>query len=1110
MEKNFLLLVLQLLFITGFSQDLQNNNWIIDNNVPGINFGGTNISTFPFPTTPTSPPVSSTPSYYEGSATLSDSNGNLLLFTDGQRLWRNNPGATATLITSALLGDSSSTQNVIFIPRPGNPNRYYVVTINGLTGEETEVPSRRGLRFSEVDIATNTMISLNTNLTTGAIFDVNQNQFPPMTIDAAFGNASESITSSKHSNGKDYWLVAHVQNDVRGVLLSFQVSCNGIIPKKAEVLTLENSAMAHFLKISPDGNKIALTTSFGIFYGTFNNSNGEFDFGDNYLDSNTNVNFNIGYGVEFSPDSTVLFYSNGFGIMAMDLDDVNNPPPPVQIINSDFNLISLQLARNGRIYFTNGGSLLSVINNPNDINDLQIAITNINSSNVLSLPQLVHQQSNTNTTIIAKDDVINVNSCVGASISVLQDNSNGTDTLNNNSITNLSGNATLSIVGAITPLPLLGSITLNPTTGIINVAQGTSPGTYTIRYRLCTLGNCPTCSNEAVVTINVTATAINLNTIDAINDDFTIFPIESNIGGTTPSVYVNDLYNNTSTSIASLQNVAFSLNSPISIIGATINNYGQISIPPDTLPGIYTLYYNLISFDNCGNSVSDTATVQILISASITPQIFPGVRTNGPVLRIGQQSTGKILITGIFSTYNNLYAPMIARLKTDLTLDQNFQTIAPHHVPNDIAIQSDDKILMVANYNENGVYVNKFVRLLPDGGFDVPFNNNVGIAKHPLESGYTLHAIAIQNDGRILLGGMFYYYNGSVRNSIVRIFPDGTIDPSFNPIQLNDSNGYKRNVVHRITIQPDGRILLIGYFNFNNGYKQLIRLRDDGSLDDTFLQGTYYDTNIPHYLAFNADHTNGFSKTLVQPDGRIILVGAFSIYNGNSNIKKITRLLDDGTIDPSFRNNEINTTLNNLQTSVRDVILEPVTNKLIIGGYFSKYGNTTINKLIRLNDDGSLDSTFNIGTGITNSMPYSGSLMYDSYIGVLKQQPDGKIIVGGNFTSFNGLSADNITRIYGSAGAQARSGAEVYQSEPEIDLSSKYRDILIYPNPVNDILNIKTDTKIELVEVYNLQGQIIMQSNSSQINMSELTSGIYLIKITDENNLTVTRKVIKK
>ncbi|WP_298118898.1 T9SS type A sorting domain-containing protein [Flavobacterium sp.] len=500
--KKCILFIVMLLSIKSFSQNLQNNNWILSNSVPGVNFGSTSISTFPFPQIPSSPPLVNLPFYLEGSATLSDQNGNLLLFSDGVRLWRNNQGAMATLITSNLLGDGSSTQNVIFIPKPGNPNIYYVVTINGLTSQ------KKGLYYSEVDLSSNSIVSpINRPLSTGTFFDNNFNQINSLTINQSFLNDSQSITSTKHSNGKDYWLVAHVQNAVRGILLSFKVTCNGILNNTADVaqeFTLPDPGnnLAHSLKISPNGSRIAFNTQNGIYYGGFNNTTGAINLNNNL--NSTNSSFNYGYGLEFSPNSDVLFYSDGNGVVARNL-----------VTNSFTNVVvntqepGIQLARDGRIYISDG--FLTVVNSPNTINDLQVTTSSIISS-AIGLPQWVHWQQNSTPNIIAQNDVLNVNSCVASSISVLQNNSNGTDLFNSNPLTNLAGNCTLSIVGALTPIPLSGSITLNTTNGLLTVAAGTSPGTYKLKYKLCTLGACPNCSNDAEVTINVSSSQNNVPT----------------------------------------------------------------------------------------------------------------------------------------------------------------------------------------------------------------------------------------------------------------------------------------------------------------------------------------------------------------------------------------------------------------------------------------------------------------------------------------------------------------------------------------------------------------------------------------------------------------------
>lgn len=103
--------------------------------------------------------------------------------------------------------------------------------------------------------------------------------------------------------------------------------------------------------------------------------------------------------------------------------------------------------------------------------------------------------------------------------------------------------------------------------------------------------------------------------LDAVNDDFNSMPINSSTGGVTTSVYINDLYNASASSSANISNVNFSLVSPLSISGATINNLGLISIPANTPIGNYTLTYNIQSKESC--ITFDNATVNISVSQGL-------------------------------------------------------------------------------------------------------------------------------------------------------------------------------------------------------------------------------------------------------------------------------------------------------------------------------------------------------------------------------------------------------------------------------------------------------------------------------------------------------------
>ena len=234
-------------------------------------------------------------------------------------------------------------------------------------------------------------------------------------------------------------------------------------------------------------------------------------------------------------------------------------------------------------------------------------------------------------------------------------------------------------------------------------------------------------------------------------------------------------------------------------------------------------------------------------------------------------------------------------------------------------------------------------------------------------------SIILQPDNKILAGGDFTSYSGVTRNRIIRLNTDGTIDNAF-----TIGTGFN-NSVASITLQPDGKILAGGDFTSYSGVtrNRIIRLNTDGTIDNAFTIGT----------GFN----NSVASITLQPDGKILVGGIFTSYSGVTS-NYIVRLNTDGTIDNAFT---IGTGFNN---SVASITLQP-DGKILVGGIFTSYSGVTSNYIIRLNSNGTIDNTFNIGTG------------FDSYVQSIILQPDGKILVGGNFTSYNGVARNNIIRL---------------------------------------------------------------------------------------------------
>jgi uncharacterized delta-60 repeat protein len=239
-----------------------------------------------------------------------------------------------------------------------------------------------------------------------------------------------------------------------------------------------------------------------------------------------------------------------------------------------------------------------------------------------------------------------------------------------------------------------------------------------------------------------------------------------------------------------------------------------------------------------------------------------------------------------------------------------------------------------------------------------------------------VNSISIQSDGKIIIGGAFNSYNGSKRNGIARLKVDGSLDTTFNP-----GTGFN-STVQSISIQRDGKIIVGGNFTSFNGITQnyITRLNADGSIDSSFKLG------------------NGFNSTVqsisIQRDGKIIVGGNFTKFNGTAQ-SFITRLNTDGSIDASFLqgggfNDRLQTI--NIQTD----------GKIIVGGFFTMFKGKSTNGIVRLNDDGSLDTTFNTGTGFTG---------YQPWVLTTSIQNDGKIIVGGSFSNFNGKTRNTIVRL---------------------------------------------------------------------------------------------------
>lgn len=249
-----------------------------------------------------------------------------------------------------------------------------------------------------------------------------------------------------------------------------------------------------------------------------------------------------------------------------------------------------------------------------------------------------------------------------------------------------------------------------------------------------------------------------------------------------------------------------------------------------------------------------------------------------------------------------------------------------------------------------------------------------------------VNAVGIQSDGKIVVVGSFTGWNGTPLNRVVRLFPDGSRDTSFNTTLGSGPTGSQ----DRILVQHDNKIIISGAASTWSGSQasyRLVRLNSDGSLDTAF--NTNLGTGPDHNIFANAQ----------QSDGKLIFAGQFTTWNGTA-AGGIVRLNTDGTLDTAFNNN-LGTAVGGTPAthSITGVGVQS-DGKMIVVGNFTSWNGTSVGRIVRINTDGTRDTSLQSGTGAS------------SYIYQLRIQSNDAIILAGNFTTFNGTSANRVLRLH--------------------------------------------------------------------------------------------------
>jgi uncharacterized delta-60 repeat protein len=412
-------------------------------------------------------------------------------------------------------------------------------------------------------------------------------------------------------------------------------------------------------------------------------------------------------------------------------------------------------------------------------------------------------------------------------------------------------------------------------------------------------------------------------------------------------------------------------------------------------------------------------------------QLFSGF--GNTVQSLAVQQDDKILVGGNFTTYSGSSNFYIVRLNSNGTKDTTYNIGAGfnntvYNLKNDPLTNNTYAVGLFTTYSGSNAI--RFVRLLPSGGLD----NSTLFSSSSLSSVQAYKSyLDIDSNSNVLIGNSFTTYSGSTVNNFIRTLSGGRIDPNLNYFDLNYngiSSGFD-NGIYAGTRDGSGNIYLGGNFSF---YKPLstnyiASLTLSGSIDTTFNMGvgtnntiysmathsvgkfavggaftTYNNISRNYFACLNSNGTldptfnigTGFNSLVytiaVQSDNKILVGGNFSTYSGSSSTR-IIRINTDGTRDTTFN---VGTGLNNV---VNDIKIQS-DGKIIATGLFNNYSSSTSNNIVRINTDGTRDTTFNVGIGFNGSQGWG-----------IEIQSDGKIIVVGEFTQYSGSTANRIVRI---------------------------------------------------------------------------------------------------
>lgn len=409
-------------------------------------------------------------------------------------------------------------------------------------------------------------------------------------------------------------------------------------------------------------------------------------------------------------------------------------------------------------------------------------------------------------------------------------------------------------------------------------------------------------------------------------------------------------------------------------------------------------------------------------SGDVDESFDPGSGADGLVAALAVQPDGKLVIGGEFSSVAGTARPRLARLlgtPGTLTLSSGGLSVSEGGGSATLVVRrsggSDTAVtaqLLLEDHTTNPRDYRSPASTIDPGFLSAPMTGFDDVVS----------ALAVQPDGKILVAGYFTTYNNERRPNLVRLLPDGRIDPSFRMFMGPDA------AVSNLVVQRDGKIVIIGAFSSVEGQprRRIARLNANGSLDATFN----VQLDIMAYL---------LGLALDSADN-ILFSGRIGTVDGVQR-KFLARLDQTGKLDPTFQPN--------LDDQANTIAVQP-DGKIVIGGWFDQVDGQPRAAVARLNKDGSLDAAYDarlprdaivyaIGVQSNSSTIIAGidltsnswpgdtflvrvqangtldtgfpRLRFNNYIRTVSVRPDDTFFISGAFSTINGEAHGRFARL---------------------------------------------------------------------------------------------------